>query len=420
MTHSLIIVAQLWIFICTVHNVPVYCLYIHVTVNCWHTSDTPRRTDDDHDHDEARMWTTKGRPRCVPSSTRAIGDDGTSVVTVRCVVCAVPRTRTSAALRALKDAGSSVPDGLGHVKRARGSEDGSRSVLIVGAARESGGEGAEGGDGDDARAEARAAFGEATRALAEAVGGEDACEYTYAYAPVEAPTDKEEWARANAVWPCAIVAKDPRRLAEEEPPSEETVEYMRKWTASACARAFDAKRGECGNCVIIVDPVGDREVAQAMDESDEHPLRHAAVAAVDYAARVDLETFPEEERVQALIDARREEKIAEENASGDDKKRKRDAQVKGSTLTEIMGRPYLCTGYDAFMVREPCIMCAMALVHSRLKRVIFACPNAKTGALTGPSGVRRLHGVKSLNHHYFVYTFDIDENSLLAACREAS
>jgi len=374
-------------------------------------------------HRDARMsttrtWTTTGRPRCVPSSPTAIGGDGTPVATVRCVVCAVPRTRTSAALRALKDAGSAMPDGLEHVKRARGSEDGSRSVLIVGAAQGSVDEGA--GGGGDARAEARAAFGEATQALAEAVGGEDACEYAYAYAPVVAPTDKEEWAKANAVWPCAIVAKDPRRLAEEEPPSEETVEYMRKWTASACTRAFDAERGVCGNCVIIVDPVGDREVARAMDESDEHPLRHAAVAAVDYAARVDLETFPEEERVQALIEARREEKIAEENASGDDKKRKRDAQVKGSTLTEIMGRPYLCTGYDAFMVREPCIMCAMALVHSRLKRVIFACPNAETGALTGPSGVRRLHGVKSLNHHYFVYTFDVDENSLLAACREAS
>jgi tRNA-specific adenosine deaminase 3 len=51
----------------------------------------------------------------------------------------------------------------------------------------------------------------------------------------------------------------------------------------------------------------------------------------------------------------------------------------------------------------------MGLVHSRLKRVVFAVCDNINGALSGPSGIRRLHGVRSLNHHYSVFSFDAEE-----------
>ena len=63
-------------------------------------------------------------------------------------------------------------------------------------------------------------------------------------------------------------------------------------------------------------------------------------------------------------------------------------------------RPYLCTGYDCYVVEEPCAMCAMALVHSRVRRVLFCKPDSSCGALGGSF---KLHSQKSLNHHYTVF-----------------
>jgi tRNA-specific adenosine deaminase 3 len=61
--------------------------------------------------------------------------------------------------------------------------------------------------------------------------------------------------------------------------------------------------------------------------------------------------------------------------------------------------PYLCTGYDLYFSNEPCIMCAMALIHSRAKRIFYhkSTSNGALGTLT------KLHTVADLNHHYEVF-----------------
>lgn len=79
-----------------------------------------------------------------------------------------------------------------------------------------------------------------------------------------------------------------------------------------------------------------------------------------------------------------------------------DRGGEGSLRAPGHSKPYLCTGYDCYTVHEPCAMCAMALVHSRISRVIYCVPDVQHGALGGSF---RLHGQKSLNHHYQVYRF---------------
>lgn len=51
---------------------------------------------------------------------------------------------------------------------------------------------------------------------------------------------------------------------------------------------------------------------------------------------------------------------------------------------------------ELYVTLEPCAMCAMAMMHARLKRVVFAAPDPKTGVA---GSVIDLFAQKQLNHH---------------------
>jgi tRNA(adenine34) deaminase len=51
---------------------------------------------------------------------------------------------------------------------------------------------------------------------------------------------------------------------------------------------------------------------------------------------------------------------------------------------------------ELYVTLEPCAMCAMALMHARFKRVVFAAPDPKTGVA---GSVLDLFGHRQLNHH---------------------
>jgi tRNA-specific adenosine deaminase 3 len=51
----------------------------------------------------------------------------------------------------------------------------------------------------------------------------------------------------------------------------------------------------------------------------------------------------------------------------------------------------------------------MALVHQRIKHIFYAFPNMRVSVL---DGMRQLHGVRSLNHHYSVFRILIPDKAL--------
>ena len=57
---------------------------------------------------------------------------------------------------------------------------------------------------------------------------------------------------------------------------------------------------------------------------------------------------------------------------------------------------YRLPGCELYVTLEPCAMCAMALMHARIKRVVFGAADPKTGAA---GSVLDLFAEKRLNHH---------------------
>jgi tRNA-specific adenosine deaminase 3 len=88
------------------------------------------------------------------------------------------------------------------------------------------------------------------------------------------------------------------------------------------------------------------------------------------------------QKVSALFQVDFGESPFEKTTSGDDNLRK-------------FG-PYLCTGYSIYLLNEPCLMCSMALIHSRAKRVFYH-RSKSDGAL---GSMTKLHTNRNLNHRY--------------------
>ena len=62
-------------------------------------------------------------------------------------------------------------------------------------------------------------------------------------------------------------------------------------------------------------------------------------------------------------------------------------------------KQYYCEGLYVITKEEPCIMCAMALIHNRISRLYFCDINEKEGALISKYSLDNY----KLNHHYLIF-----------------
>lgn len=116
--------------------------------------------------------------------------------------------------------------------------------------------------------------------------------------------------------------------------------------------------------------------------STSHPLRHAALNLVrkiaDYRAEPSPSTAAATEPVAVPPPGEVSDTVSIDSASRN-------------------GAHYLLTSLTLFISHEPCIMCSMALLHSRVKDVYYLKSMEKTGGCGGVACVPKLEGV---NHRF--------------------
>src|SRR4051812_26923783 len=71
------------------------------------------------------------------------------------------------------------------------------------------------------------------------------------------------------------------------------------------------------------------------------------------------------------------------------------AEMLALTQAEEAVGDWRLTDCDLYVTKEPCVMCAGALVHVRIRRVIFGCDDPRSGAA---GGIMNLLQHPGLNH----------------------
>src|SRR6266852_1561064 len=72
------------------------------------------------------------------------------------------------------------------------------------------------------------------------------------------------------------------------------------------------------------------------------------------------------------------------------------AEMLALTQAEAAVGDWRLIDCDLYVTKEPCAMCAGAVVHTRVRRVIFGCADPRAGAA---GSIINLLQLPSLNHH---------------------
>lgn len=200
------------------------------------------------------------------------------------------------------------------------------------------------------------------------------------------PKTKKQHTKVRQLWPCNFhpdqhVEKLVSNTLFNCNELEEHETYM-KLAIEVAKKAKELELTISSKGVVIVDPKLRAVVAFGYSEAHKNPCRHSVMVAVDNVAQTQRFVSGCHPKLLLVL-------------------KEQFPNIKfGAPKREDPSGPYLCTDYYAYSIHEPCVMCAMALVHSRIKRVFYGV-NTANGAL---GTLCKINLVKDLNHHYEAFS----------------
>lgn len=203
--------------------------------------------------------------------------------------------------------------------------------------------------------------------------------------PARLPESQEEWKVLNSQWPTAFFPNKTREYREKELQlSPDEIHQMAKGVAEAIADSHEMKNMYAG--VVIMSPKTGEVVAKASNERQLQGLSTCERNPLATPILLALQGISRRER-QVAID-------------------------KGMDSASFQKGQYLCTGYDVYTTLEPTVFEAMALVHARVRRVVFGCSSPKMlGGLVGMN----VNALPGTNHHYRAFQWGIEPPSVISA-----
>ncbi|KAJ2611741.1 tRNA-specific adenosine deaminase subunit tad3 [Coemansia sp. RSA 1365] len=213
--------------------------------------------------------------------------------------------------------------------------------------------------------------------------------------PSYPPYTRDQFEQWKALWPVAY--RPPVKLKKLIFNQEEEA-YIQK-----CLSEVDALRhqnysaGSRPVAVIIGNPNTCNIVARSTDKTRKtgNPLRHAAMCCIAQVAQSEVERLAAREK--GTLQTGNKSDLDGDNIHLPLKRTHEECDSKKVEPFDDAAN-YLCEGLDVFSSKEPCVMCTMALVHSRIGRLFFM-DEIESGGISHYS----MHCIKALNHHFTAF-----------------